>query len=103
MCVLCGTFIDTRHWSDGATDALKSRQERHKRQRLIAAVLTHYGLKLRPLTGGGYLVSTASGASELASDLTGLWTIVERATGGQCDPLDPGLITALAKGSETVR
>ena len=103
MCLLCSALIDPRHWSDGAPDGPARRRERRRRRLLLAAVVEHYGLALRPWGGEGYLLATANGATELAGDLSGLWAAVERATGGRCDPFDPGLIAALSGGREPGR
>ncbi|MGD9536335.1 MAG: hypothetical protein AB7P52_09135 [Alphaproteobacteria bacterium] len=103
MCLLCSSLIDARHWSDGERDETARRRERRRRRLLLAAVLGHYGLTLKPWGGEGYLLATAHGATELAGDLSDLWAAVERATGGRCDPFDPGLIAALSGDGEPSR
>ena len=103
MCAICGALIGARHWSDGGPDGSAGQHEHRRRRRLLAAILEHYGLALKPWGGEGYLVATAGGATELAGNLPGLWATVDRASGGRCDPFDPGLIAALSGDEEPRR
>jgi hypothetical protein len=66
-------------------------------QRVAAAnrILQHYRLRLADWQGGAFILSTATGKTELVDDLTHLWIAAERLIGRPCDPLDPAVITGM--------
>jgi hypothetical protein len=45
--------------------------------------------------GSAFLLSTATGKSEVVDDLNHLWTVAEKLSGRECDPLALGTIEAL--------
>jgi hypothetical protein len=104
MCGLCGVFGGEAHWSDappdpagpgGAAGRTTRLQARQQRVALANAVLRHYGLKLRDWSGSSYLLSGATGQTEIVDTLAALWPAAERLARRPCDPLDPALLAAL--------
>jgi hypothetical protein len=104
MCALCGMLGGDAHWSDSAAApaAFARRRETHTlarerqaRVRLLNAVLRHYGLGVADWAGGGYLLSSRTGRTELVGDLGRLWSAAERMSGKTLDPLDERLLAAL--------
>ena len=105
MCALCGVFTDGPHWTEAGTDAGRraaapTGRERHldrtRRLALLNRVLSAYGCAADDWAGAHYMVHRASGgATEMASDLPGLWLAVEGLTGRAPDPLDPALVAQL--------
>jgi hypothetical protein len=105
MCALCGVLGAAGHWTDAAArpglftrnvDPLQRRRERLNRAACAQRVLAHYGLTLSDWQGVSFLLSTATGKTELVENLTHLWAAAERLIGRPCDPLDPALIRHLA-------
>ena len=104
MCALCGVLGGSGHWTDAAprpgvftrnTDTLRRRRERALRVAHANRVLKHYGLSLGDWQGTSFVLSTATGKTELVGDLAHLWSAAEKLTGRACDPLDPALIDRL--------
>ena len=105
MCALCGVFTDGPHWTEAGTDAGRraaapTGRERHldrtRRLALLNRVLSAYGCAVDDWAGAHYMVQRRSGgATEMASDLPGLWLAVEGLTGRAPDPLDPALVAQL--------
>ena len=101
MCALCGVLGGTGHWADAAprpgvyapaADPLLRRRERARRVDAANRILPLAGLRLADWQGSAFLLSTATGKTELVDDLAHLWAAAERLTGRACDPLDPALI-----------
>jgi hypothetical protein len=96
MCALCGLFEGESHWSDAVrVDRIPMRQARLRRVALANRVLQYYGLTLSDWQGSKYLLSAATGATEIIDNVAGLWPAAERLLRRPCDPLDRGLIDAL--------
>ena len=92
------------HWTDAAArpgvftrnvDSLQRRRERIQRVACAQKVLGFYGLTLSDWQGTSYVLSTATGKTELVDNLTHLWAAAERLIGRPCDPLDPVLVGRL--------
>jgi hypothetical protein len=49
------------------------------------------------LAGTAFVLSTATGRTEIVDNVGHLWTAVERLTGKPCDPLDAELIHAMER------
>jgi hypothetical protein len=47
--------------------------------------------------GTAFVLSSATGKTEIVDNLGHLWTAVERLTGKPCDPLDARLITVMER------
>jgi hypothetical protein len=60
-------------------------------------VLKHYGMTLADWQGSAFILSTATGKTEIVDNLVHLWTAVERLLGRPCDPLDAALISLLER------
>lgn len=103
MCGLCGVLGSAGHWTDGpAGDAVGGsaptrRAARLARVRLMNVVLSHYRLTLADWQGTSYLLSGATGGTELVGDLVQVWRAAERVSGQSCDPLDLRLIERLER------
>jgi hypothetical protein len=107
MCSLCGILGADGHWTDRVADPRDGRskgpasgtrrQERLQRCALANRVLAHYRLRVGDFEGQSYVLSAATGRSELVPDLAGMWAAAERLAGRPCDPLDPALIAALER------
>lgn len=107
MCALCGVLGGDGHWTDAAsrpgvftrnTDPLQRRRERIARVAGANRILKIYGLALADWQGASFVLSTATGKSELVDNLAHLWATAEKLVGRPCDPLDPALIGRLEVG-----
>ena len=105
MCSLCGILGGRGHWADSTTSpdvfAARSQQqtptgERQQRVRILNRVLAPYALRVSHFSAGQLLLRSATGRSQLVSNLSELWLAVERLSGQALDPLDPTLLDALA-------
>ncbi len=104
MCALCGILGAPAHWTDEAarpgvftpnTDPLARRRERARRVRLAGRILRAYGLSISDWQGVSYVLSSATGKTELVADFGHLWPAAERLSGRSCDPLSPDLLRHL--------
>ena len=107
MCALCGVLVGAGHWTDAAArpglftrnvDPLQRRRERIRRVACAQKVLGFYGLTLSDWQGASYVLSTATGKTEIVDNLTHLWSAAEKLIGRPCDPLDPVLLAELEGG-----
>ena len=104
MCALCGVLGGSDHWADAAArpgvftrtaDPLERRRERARRVKAANRILSHYGMAVSDWQGTAYVLSTATGKSEMVDSLSHLWSVAERLSGRACDPLDPALLARL--------
>jgi len=109
MCALCGVLGGVEHWTDAAarpgvftrnTDPLQRRRERYNRVTGASRVLRYYGLTLSDWQSSSYVLSTATGKTELVDNLSHLWAAAEKLLGRPCDPLDPAFLSRLEAGSD---
>jgi hypothetical protein len=91
MCALCGVLLN-EHWAEQEG----GRRGRVFRVALLNRVLAHFGLRLDDWSGRVYVLRDRKGRSVVVSDLGVLWVEAERLAGRPLDPLDPGLVAALA-------
>ena len=107
MCSLCGVLGGAGHWTDAAArpgvftrniDSPQRRRERIHRVACAQRVLGLYGLTLSDWQGTSYVLSTATGKTEIVDNLGHLWATAEKLLGSPCDPLDPDLIVRLEDG-----
>ena len=63
---------------------------------LLNRVLDHFGLRLDDWSGRVYVLRDRKGRSVVVANLGALWVEAERLVGAPLDPLDPGLVRALA-------
>jgi hypothetical protein len=104
MCVLCDELADQVHWADavgsGGEASAPPRHDRHRRLRVLAAILTPYGLTVSdPGVGRHLVISDRKGASEVAAGLPAVWQAAQRLSPRRIDVLDPHLLDALAGGA----
>jgi len=106
MCALCGVIGGNSHWTDGsgrpgvyhrAPSTQERRRDRQERVRIVNRVLQPFRMTLNDWQGSAFLLSTATGKSEVVDDLSHLWIAAERLSGRHCDPLAPATIDALEK------
>jgi len=104
MCALCGVLGGAEHWTDPvarpgvfarSTDTASRRRERTSQVAAASRVLKHYHVNLADWQGTAFILSTATGKTEIVDNLGHLWIAAERLTGQPCDPLDAELVTAL--------
>lgn len=100
MCSLCGVLGVEDHWSDAVArpgvfsrngEVRERRLERARRVEAANAVLRAYRLSLSDWQGRAYLLSTATGKTEVVENLAHLWPTAEKLCGRLFDPLDPDL------------
>ena len=106
MCALCGVLGGAEHWTAAAarpgvftrnTDAASRRRERTNQLAAANRVLRHYSVSVVDWHGTAFVLSTATGKTEIVDNLGHLWTAVERLTGKLCDALDAELITVMER------
>jgi len=106
MCALCGVLGATEHWTDAVarpgvftrnTDAASRRRERMHRAAAANRVLKHYGMNLADWQGSAFVLSTATGKTEIVDNLAHLWMAAERLLGRPCDPLDEELVALMER------
>jgi hypothetical protein len=104
MCALCGVLGGAEHWTDAVarpgvytrnTDAASRRRERMRQVAAANRVLMHYRLSLADWQGTAFVLSSATGKTEIVDNFGHLWTAAERLAGKPCDPLHAELITAM--------
>jgi len=107
MCALCGVLGGPDHWTDAIarpgiftrnTDAAARRRERTHRVARANRVLRYYRMTLVDWQGSSFVLSTATGKTEIVNNLSHLWAAAERLLGRKCDPLDEDLIAELESG-----
>ena len=109
MCALCGVLRRrASHWTDAAArpgvftrnvDPLQRRRERSASRRLRQPGAGLLRADAQRLAGAAsFILSTATGKTELVDDLGHLWAAAERLLGRPCDPLDPDLIDPAGGG-----
>ena len=103
MCALCGVLGGSGHWTDAAArpgvftrnvDGVQRRRERAHRVACASGVLNLlWPDAVSDWQASSYVLSTATGKTEIVDNLTHLWATAEKLLGRPCDPLDPDLIT----------
>ena len=106
MCSLCGVLGGTEHWTDAvpppgistrSTNAASRRRERMKRVAAANRVLSYYRMSLADWQGSAFVLSTATGKTEIVDNLADLWIAAERLLGRPCDPLDEEMIALMER------
>ena len=106
MCALCGVLGGTEHWTDAIarpgvftrhTDAASRRRERMNRVAAANRVLSYYRMNLADWQGSAFVLSSATGKTEIVDNLAHLWMAAERLLGRPCDPLDEELIALMER------
>lgn len=106
MCALCGVLGGMDHWTDAVarpgvfsrnTDAASRRRERMNRVAVANWVLSCYRMDLADWQGSAFVLSTATGKTEIVDNLAHLWMAAERLLGRPCDPLDENLIALMER------
>src|SRR6201988_85982 len=106
MCALCGVLGATEHWTEAVsrpgvftrnTDAASRRRERMNRAAAANRVLKHYAMNLADWQGSAFVLSTATGKTEIVDNLAHLWMAAGGLRGRSCDPLDEELIALMER------
>ena len=106
MCALCGVLGGAEHWTAAVarpgvftrnTDVAARRRERITQVAAANRILKHFRLSLADWQGTAFVLSTATGKTEIVDHLGHLWAAAERLTGKPCNPLDAELIAALER------
>ena len=104
MCSLCGILGGRGHWTESSSnpEVFETRNQPHTRQRerqqlvrLINQVLRYYHLTLADWSGNSYILRNRTGQTAILADLTELWSIAEKLSKNDCDPLDKELLSSL--------
>ena|SRR6201987_3443700 len=106
MCALCGVLGGAEHWTAAvarpgvftrSTDPASRQRDRTSQVAAANRVLKYYRVGLADWQGTAFVLSTATGKTEIVDNLGHLWTAAERLTGKLCDPLDVVLITVMER------
>ena len=104
MCALCGVLGGAGHWTAAVvrpgvftrnTDTASRWRERTSQVAAANRVLKHYRMRLADWQGTAFVLSGATGKTEIIDNLGHLWAAAEKLAGRPCDPLDPDLIVRL--------
>ena len=79
------------------TDVVSRRRERMHRVTAANRILKYYRMNLADWQGSAFVLSTATGKTEIVDNLSHLWVAAERLLGRPCDPLDEGLIALMER------
>lgn len=106
MCGLCGLWGETAHWTSVAS-ALPRAQQATDRDGLLRArqvqrhsinrVCRAFGTSIADWNATSWIVTSASGATEIVGSLPELWRAVESVSKRAIDPLDAALLDALER------
>lgn len=101
MCGLCGLWGETAHWTSVASrpDAKRGAARptprlRALQQASIEREVRLFGLSVRDWSASSWIVSNASGASEIVGSLPEVWRACEALSGRRLDPLAPPMLEA---------
>ncbi|EQL50192.1 hypothetical protein [Helicobacter pylori] len=121
MCVLCGEFISSFHWSDGSDsheidedlkgqnalistneNARERKRARLKRVRLLNQILAFYGLKINDWQGAKFVLCDKKGQSVMVNDLGDLWDKAQNLAKKEMDALDSHLLAFLNQNTNAI-
>ena len=91
MCSGCGFPTRPGHWTDAGSGTAGDRiRLQLSRARVLAKILTPYGLTARPPgQAPGIALSSFTGRTTIVPDLDALWEEAAQQLGAPIDPLDP--------------
>lgn len=89
MCGMCGLLGGGNHWSNvtAPDSGLDARRQRYIQAALANRILIPLRLKLDDFHGQSFVLSSATGKSELVSDFAQVWKVAETMLGRPLDPL----------------
>ncbi|GAA7595991.1 hypothetical protein HpMMM16_01430 [Helicobacter pylori] len=127
MCVLCGEFISSFHWSDGSNgidgsdsheidedlkgqnavvraneNARERKRARLKRVKLLNQILAFYGLKINDWQGAKFVLCDKKGQSVMVNDLGDLWDKAQNLAKKEMDALDSNLLAFLNQNTNAI-
>lgn len=102
MCGLCGLWGETAHWTSVSARPDGRKREaarlaprlRALQQASIERVVRPFGLSVRDWSASSWIVSNASGATEIVGSLPEVWRACEALSGRRLDPLAPPMLDA---------
>src|SRR5258707_10189724 len=106
MCALCGVLGGTEHWTDAVarpgvftrnTYAASRRRERMKRVAAANRVLSCYRMNLADWQGSAFVLSTATGKTQIVDNRAHLSMAAQWLLSRPCDPLDETLIAPIER------
>src|SRR5690606_15986225 len=102
----CGILGTEAHWADlvshasGDDDSSRlGRRERLQRVAYLNRLLRAFACSVSDWQGSKYQISTFTGKTELAEDLTDCWLTVERLTGIRPDPLSSAVLRRMGQSA----
>ncbi|MGL2400167.1 hypothetical protein ACOWM2_04320 [Helicobacter pylori] len=121
MCVLCGEFISSFHWTDESDsceinenlkgqnalisaneNARERKRARLKRVRLLNQILAFYGLKINDWQGTKFVLCDKKGQSVIVNDLGDLWDKAQNLAKKEMDALDSHLLAFLNQNTNAI-
>jgi hypothetical protein len=89
MCGMCGLLGGGNHWSNTIppVKGANTRRQRLIHVTLANRVLVSYRLRLDDFHGRSFVLSSATGTSELVGDFAQVWRVAEQMLGRPLDPL----------------
>jgi len=99
MCGLCGLWGESAHWTSTAAaraqggGSLLPLRARAQQLACIVRIAAGAGVTVRDWGGSTWIVSNASGASEIVGSLPEVWRAAETLSGRRIDPLQADTAT----------
>lgn len=101
MCAFCGLFGNNNpSWLEVRPDNAPMRAARLSRIRRANELLSIFRLTLTDQQGAYYILSGATGKTEVINSLSETWVAAERILGKRLDPLSENLLGQLEMQSE---
>ena len=96
MCAFCGLFGNNNpSWLEVRSDSGPARAARLTRIRRANELLSIFRLTLSDQQGVYYVLSGATGKTEVINSLSETWVAAEKILGKRIDPLSPDLLNRL--------
>jgi hypothetical protein len=101
MCAFCGLFGNTNpSWLEARSDKAPARAARLSRIKRANELLSVFRLTLSDQHGAYYVLSGATGKTEVINSLAEAWSAGERILGKRLDPLSVDLLNRLEAHNE---
>jgi len=104
MCAFCGLFGDSKSsWPEARPDNGPARAGRLNRIKRTNELLSVFRLTLSDQHGAYYVLSGATGKTEVINSLGEAWPAAERILGKRLDPLSVDLLNRLEACNESTK
>jgi hypothetical protein len=101
MCAFCGLFGNNNpSWLEVRSDSGPAQAARLTRIRRANELLSIFRLSLSDQQGAYYVLSGATGKTEVINSLSETWVAAEKILGKRIDPLSAGLLNRLELQNE---